>query len=156
MGYDHSLTTTVTFINPVTEDKILEILAPLSVTFEWTPEQILKNNVPKESEIILVTNGQGLIKQLFLETKGEVGYEFLETANKVAEQLSLVAVTNYMELVDYDSGCLNDATQRIWYGEEKGIAIAKLSKAWGTCTMLLSEAGVSDDDLFKMAAVINK
>lgn len=155
MGYEHSLTTSVKFINPVTEETLLGVLAPLSEVFGWTPADILSKERSIEGNIEIQRNTQGLIEHLYFETRGDVDYDFAETAQKLAELLTPLAEPNHMVLTDHDSACLSDAERIIWFGDTDRLAIAKLKNAWETCKALLIREGVSEEHLTQMAAIAN-
>lgn len=147
MSYDHQFNAYIQFNAPVTKDKLFELLSPISSEFDWTPEEILNNDVQAGSEVQVGVNEQGQVVTVMISTSDEASYEFPQKVQALADSLTTVAVTGSMELVDLDTSSIDTAKQIIWYGNPADVVKAKLSDAWEKCKDILLSAGVSEEKM---------
>lgn len=150
MGYDHSLNAEINFKPAVSIDDVLLCLHPLLDYFEWTKEELLENRLDSDNSVEITENGDA-VQHLSIYTCGEVGYSFPDTVQVFANNLAPLAEPGFIELRDHDTGDLENAIHKIWYGDPDEVSQARRIHAWHEACGILREVGVAEETITLMA-----
>lgn len=144
MGFSHSMTADVAFKPGVTVNQAIAALAPLSKYHGWIEADLIAGVQLYGEDRADITELNGEIQQLTIYTSGEVVHSYQDFVDAFAKELESIAEAGSIELRDHDTGDLENAITKIWYGEPSEVAAAKLSHAWIQAEVLMRAAGVSE------------
>ena len=150
MGYDHSLNAEIDFKPAVSVDDVLFSLHPLMDYFGWRKEEILENGLDGENSVVITENGDA-VQHLSIYTCGDVGYSFPNVVQAFAEKLAPLTKAGFIELRDHDTGDLENAIHKIWYGNPDEVMQAQRIHAWHEACGLLRAVGVAEETIVLMA-----
>lgn len=150
MGYDHSLNAGINFKPAVSMDDVFSCLHPLLDYFGWTGEDILENRLEYDNSFEITENGDA-VQHLSIYTSGEVGDSFPDVVQAFAKHLAPLAKPGVIELRDRDTGDLENAIHKIWYGNPDQVVQAQRLHAWHEACELLRAVGIAEETITLMA-----
>jgi len=156
MGYSHQMNATITTHPGVTVAQITKALAPLSEYWGWDAPPI-KSDLQSEGwalQYIKDQNGNDCL-QVQLWTGEDVGYGYDNLVSQCAENLEKLCVADFFALINFDTADVENAMQRIWYGDPCEIESAKRKLAWNLAKEKLIDGGYSELEIEEIRHLIS-
>jgi len=154
MGYDHSLSMAVRFKPGVAKEQVIAALKPITTYFNWSSEKLLNDSLGIENSIEWLFHGE-MVKQILLETAGEVGHNYEGLVKAVAANLDSLALPGMIDLRDHSTGDLENAISEFWYGAPAQTDSLIKQKAWRRASDLLIGAGVSAETVAELGILFS-
>ncbi|MCU6502283.1 hypothetical protein LPN04_31260 [Rugamonas sp. A1-17] len=141
----------ITFKDNVTIEVAVDALAPLMQHYVWTRDDILNHAIlPGEDFVEIVAEGS-YIRCMTIYTCGDVDDSYRTMLTDFARNLSTLAEPGHMELSDHDTPDLQNAIEKIWYGEPTAVEKAQVQCAWLAASDALRAAAVPESTLIFIA-----
>lgn len=154
MAFNHSMNAEITFKRPITDVQLQTALKPLAEYFDWSVADTTKDvEASGEDKLEIFRDVAGGITGLELYTCGDVVCHFANLVEATADALSAIAMPGHFELRDHNTGDLENAISRYWYGQEPELSAAKQRHAWREAADLLRGSGVPEPTLQAMEAL---
>lgn len=149
MGYDHTLTTQASLKPGTTTEQVEHAFRPLLDYFGYEGFAEEKNG-DHELEFNPVSG------ELHIYTNGEVGHSFGDLVEAVAENLGpLTKMPGYFVLSDYDTGDIDNARNKIYFGASAEEIEAFKAKEDITEAMSLLAGRLDSEAMAKLQEIVN-
>ena len=125
MGYYHSMRLKANIAEGVSVAQVTEALMPIVKYAGHHPDRLFDGGTLGDDEFDFDEE----TRELWVSTSGEVGYSYYDLVSEVAQNLGKIAAEpGEIELVDHDTGCIDEAKSIIEFGPSEEAIKAYIAK----------------------------